>query len=491
MAALQLSDLKDYDDVAALLGTTSKKLVWWLYRSHDSYRYRSFEIPKRRGGTRRIDAPIKAIGDMQRALATALAPYHKPYPSAQAYIKGRSIVDNARKHRSARWILNVDLANFYGSISFARVLGLLKSHPFNVDPRMAAVLAQLATNGSVLPQGAPSSPLISNLIAHRLDKQLTLLAKRLRCQYSRYADDLTFSSRSPDVPSALVTDPRVGRVEVGPGLRAAIHGNGFEINQEKCWISRSWQRRIVTGIQVDTQVRVPSRYYRNLRAAVRQARLDPNACVEHFRTHRTGKNPSFNVDIASILRGKVEFVGMVEGETSARYQDLLHEYYRAFPTIKRTKKMLNSQDRYDLFICHSSADKDTWVRPLVDLLRVRGIACWYDESNIGLGQSIPAKINDGLRRSDALIAFVTRSFLKKDWALSEVGALLYREIQRKTTEVIPVVAGGSEVFEQYSDELPFMAQKKAMSVDAPADLPGLADDLAEFVTSRRPTSGTK
>jgi len=158
-------------------------------------RYKTFTIKKKRGGDRTIEAPGLKLLVIQQRLAKLIASVVSPRPSAHGFQKDRSIVTNARQHCSPqkRFIFNIDLKEFFPSITFPRVKGLFASAPFGFPPNVAVILAHLCCYRGRLPQGAPTSPLISNLICRPLDYKMQVLAKDCRATYTRYCDDITFS----------------------------------------------------------------------------------------------------------------------------------------------------------------------------------------------------------------------------------------------------------------------------------------------------------
>ena len=154
-----------------------------------------FEIARRAGRPPRvIHAPIKPIKQIQRVLADALTDCYEPKPHVHGFTPGRSPISGARYHQRQEWVLRVDLADFFPSINFGRVRGLFMGFPFEYEPRVATVLAQICCHQNQLPHGAPTSPIVSNLICRGLDADLARLARRERCFFTRYADDLSFSS---------------------------------------------------------------------------------------------------------------------------------------------------------------------------------------------------------------------------------------------------------------------------------------------------------
>src|SRR5205814_3311637 len=119
------------------------------------------------------------------------------------FIPARSILTNAKPHLRQKFVLNVDLKDFFPTINFGRVRGVLIAKPYCLLPHIATYIARICCRDNALPQGAPTSPIISNMICSRLDRQLLRLARQYRCVYTRYADDLTFSTSMPRFPGAL------------------------------------------------------------------------------------------------------------------------------------------------------------------------------------------------------------------------------------------------------------------------------------------------
>ena len=168
--------MKDKRDVASLLDVPYSTLFYHLYIFPEDKRYVQFGIPKRSGNTRLISAPVSPLKLVQGKLNQVLQAVYKPKPSSHGYIQGRSILTNARPHAGRRFVLNLDLANFFPSINFGRVRGLFLARPFSLPPEVATVLAQICCYKKQLPQGAPTSPIVSNMIARSLDNALQQLA---------------------------------------------------------------------------------------------------------------------------------------------------------------------------------------------------------------------------------------------------------------------------------------------------------------------------
>jgi hypothetical protein len=269
-----LRDAKKLEDVAKLLGFKPSGLSFVLYRLPDSKKYTSFEVPKRGGGKRQIRAPEARLSLLQRQLATLLTDCleelkkEKPPRRALAhgFEKGRSIITNAQLHKRRRYVFNLDLADFFPSINFGRVRGFfLKDKSFKLKPPVATVLAQIACFENELPQGSPCSPVISNLIGHVLDGRLARIAKTHKCTYSRYADDITFSTSRRDFPPEIAV-PKAGAAwQVSDELRARIKDAGFEINDKKSRMQFRDSRQVTTGLMVNEKVNIRQEYFRAAR----------------------------------------------------------------------------------------------------------------------------------------------------------------------------------------------------------------------------------
>lgn len=267
----RFEELRTRRDVAKLLEVPLQTLIWHLYRYPEHRRYRSFIVRKSDGTSRQIDAPRTTIKLLQRKLLCALSLVYKPSRAVAGFVTGRGIRRNAEVHRSKNWCLNVDLSDFFPSIHFGRVRGMLMAKPYEIGEEAATTIAQLACWKGMLPQGSPCSPILANMICGRLDAQLLRLARGFRCDYSRYADDLTFSTNRKMFPEALATNVFDGeRVTcvVGPALESAVSGNGFTLKTSKSRLRGYWQRQEVTGVVVNTRLAVTREYLRALRAAL-------------------------------------------------------------------------------------------------------------------------------------------------------------------------------------------------------------------------------
>jgi hypothetical protein len=262
-------------DVAKILGFTSKGLSYILYKIPPDKKYRTFTIPKKTGGTRTIQAPGTHLALLQERLAENLydcvAEIQRENPrywiASHGFQKNKTIVSNAAMHKRRRFVFNVDIENFFGSINFGRVRGFfIRDKAFSLHPTVATIIAQIACHENALPQGSPCSPVISNFIGNILDLRLIALARDARCTYTRYADDLTFSTNEMLFPSEIAVNIRGSEWIIGEKLRREIENAGFTLNDRKTRMSLRRSRQTVTGLVVNAKPNISQDYWRYVRA---------------------------------------------------------------------------------------------------------------------------------------------------------------------------------------------------------------------------------
>ncbi|MES2342392.1 MAG: reverse transcriptase domain-containing protein [Pseudomonadota bacterium] len=326
-ALAKLQKIKTKEQLAQLLGVDyGKHLVYYLYRIHPLNRYKSFEITKKGGGTRQISAPNTGLAQVQRRLSAILYDIYSPRQGAHGFLRGQSIYTNASQHRRQRFVLNIDLEQFFPSINFGRVRGLFMSPPYSLNSTVSTLLAQICCHDNYLPQGAPTSPIVSNMICGRLDANLKSLAKEHGAFYTRYADDITFSCNGAKFPEALgyhswVDEKRVSNV--GEELGAAISANGFSINNKKTRLLTKGDRQVVTGLVVNKSVNVPRKYIRNLRAALHAWRTHGLAAAQQeFEGRLGGKAGDVARSLPRVLMGRIQYVGYIRGYGDGLYKKL-------------------------------------------------------------------------------------------------------------------------------------------------------------------------
>jgi RNA-directed DNA polymerase len=319
--------MQNREDVAKLLEITVKQLNFHLYVLPPGKRYKTFTIPKKNGTTRKISAPASPIKIIQRKLKQVLDAVYNPKPSTHGFVIGRSIVSNARIHKKRRYVLNIDLENYFPTIHFGRVRGMFMGNPYYLNDEVSTILAQICCHERVLPQGAPTSPIISNMICARLDAKLQQLAKEHQCTYSRYADDITFSTNRSKFPSALALLSDIGQVKIGNELSFVIQENGFQINSKKTRLQLRQQRQEVTGLTVNRYPNVQRRYIKQIRGILHAwKKYGRDSTALRYYEHHTGfkyADPQkYRPSFTRIVYGKIEFIGMVKGKNSPTYRSL-------------------------------------------------------------------------------------------------------------------------------------------------------------------------
>jgi RNA-directed DNA polymerase len=322
-------------NVADLLGLPLNKLTWWVWALSPDRRYRTFEIARRSSDVPRvISAPIKPIKDIQRRLAHTLTDIYDPPPQVHGFVRGKDPRSNAQAHPGQHWVLRADIEDFFGMINFGRVRGLFMSHPFDYPHEVATLLAQVCCHRNQLPQGAPTSPIVSNLICRGLDKDLARLAAIEHCYFTRYADDLCFSTDRRRFPSALAT-LEAGETSPGGRLESVVEEHGFKLNLAKTKLTESSQRQRITGLVVNSKVNVSRDYVRSLRNLIHiWNRFGEGDAREAFARHEPRLNwppgkpePEF----AFVIRGRVEHVGYVRGDHDPVYLNLVSRLADADP----------------------------------------------------------------------------------------------------------------------------------------------------------------
>ena len=198
----KIQNIKSLDDLADFIGSETKYISYYLYKCPDEKKYKVHQIPKKKGGFREISSPANGLKIIQRNLNSVLLKIYDEFitKSVHGFVLKKSIVSNASKHIHRRFLLNIDLKDFFPSVHFGRIKGLFQHEPFNLNDFSSTSLANLCCFKGVLPQGAPTSPILTNFVCYKLDKQLIKLATENKCKYTRYADDIIFSTNLKEFP---------------------------------------------------------------------------------------------------------------------------------------------------------------------------------------------------------------------------------------------------------------------------------------------------
>jgi len=318
-----------------------KALTYYANPALSKKRYSSFTIKKKSGADRTIHAPVKGLKSILRALNFVLQCIYKPHEAATGFVVNKSIVDNAKKHVGQHYVFNMDLKDFFHSFDLYRVkFGLLKevfgiynlakyrkSNPvdYKIKEELAYLLACLCTHPfdvdgqiqTVLPQGSPTSPTITNILCKKLDHRLSGLAKRFGINYTRYADDITFSS------SHNVYNNPIFKEEL---KRIIEEDQKLIINPKKTRLQKAGYRQEATGLIVNEKVNVRRRYVKQIRMWIYYwEKYGYEKASDIFsRDYITGKGhvKSGTAKLLNVLDGKLEYLKMVKGVEDGTYVKL-------------------------------------------------------------------------------------------------------------------------------------------------------------------------
>jgi retron-type reverse transcriptase len=279
--------------LARRLELPPRRLAFVLW--HDPQPYREIRIRKRDGRERLLHAPSSARKFVQRRLLRRVLDRQAPVATAHGFVKRRDIFTGARHHVGQPLVIRIDLEDFFPSISAARVGGVFKSLGF--EGAAVRMLVMLCTHEGRLPQGAPTSPSLANLVCRRLDRRLWKLARRNGYRYTRYADDITLSG-----PLSMK--------KVLPLVRRIIAEEGFVIAEHKTRLMRWGRRQEVTGLVVNRRLSVPRYRRRWIRAIVHNVKKNGLAAENRYRL------PRFREFIA----GNAAFIARSHPDEAARLQ---------------------------------------------------------------------------------------------------------------------------------------------------------------------------
>ena len=320
--------LKSRQELAAWLGITDRRLRFLLYVLGPSKSYASFEVKKRDGGIRLIDAPSPALKKIQHKLLNVLTELAIPSSIAKGYVRGFSTIDHAYLHRRRRHIILADLENFFPTITFQRIRGALLAKPFTLEKQVATCVAQLCCKDGSLPQGAPTSPVLSNLICRSLDRKILWLANRHRFTVSRYADDICFSSDKREIPPSFVVCVD-GQFFPGQALASAIESSGFSLNIKKFKVKGKSDQQLVTGLVVNDGAALPRKWRRQLRTILHL--LENNSAERTTEIVNAWATPSASRkgfgSIEQVVRGKTYFAQHIDKRCNRKFSESIYRRY--------------------------------------------------------------------------------------------------------------------------------------------------------------------
>lgn len=441
--------LNSLDELCNLLGVKKGHLLYICYKRSDDLKYQSFEMRKKRGGFRKIDSPQKGLRVIQKNLAALFEENIGFKSCVQGFIKERGILVNASLHKKSDWVLNVDIKDFFGSISFGRVRAVFIAKPFEFHPDVATVVAQICCFKNYLPQGAATSPIVANIVASTLDNRILKYIRSQRLIYSRYADDITISAKR--IFPREIAHINDGKTIIGEDLANIFSRARFEINEKKSRLQSKYSRQEVTGLIVNKKINVPAEYKNKLRTAIHHWIGNPAEAERKYYIDVLKLNPEevgLTEDGSKLkhnIYGRLSFLAMVKGKDDPTYIKLILKMAAHDPFPPRFLKQIKAEYKmYDVFLCHASEDKEKIVEPLYQELSKLGIHAFYDAKEIGWGDSLIGVINRALLKSKYVIAVMTDNSVGKAWPQQEINSVLNGDISGGTKRLLPLVCGDKE-----------------------------------------------
>lgn len=285
----------DTKHLSLLIGIAPADLTRMVF-SEDRF-YTHMSIPKKRGGQRELDIPSMELKYVQRWILDNVLYRIRISDCAVGFCEGKSIIDNAKRHLNQHSVITVDIKDFFPSTTFEKVYRIFSYYGYTNE--VSFILAKLCTFRGRLPQGSPASPYISNIVCLKMDARLNALAKTYEAVYSRYADDLTFSSKK-DAKSIV------------KAVEQIVNDEGYDINAEKTRIAYPHQRQEVTGLIVNgAKIRIAKSYKRKL---YQELYYCSKFGVSNHMS-KVGCNKAFYKEH---VYGKIYFVNMVEPEEAKK-----------------------------------------------------------------------------------------------------------------------------------------------------------------------------
>ena len=324
LARLGLPDFQNPVQLAEWIGIPVGKLAWLVHRCEEGQRpadprsahYHFRWLKKRKGGYRLIEAPKSLLKSVQQKILREILDLIPVHSACHGFVMRRSIVTNAQPHTGKRVVVKLDLENFYTTVCHSRVVAIFRSLGYS---REAAIwLAGLTTaaippgldvpqdnlallsayRGRHLPQGAPTSPTLANLSAFSLDLRLSGLSRTFKAQYTRYADDLTFSGSQKFLHSLPTFLQLVSKI---------ITSERFRLHPGKRQVLRNNQQQKVTGVVVNTRVNVDRDEYDRVKALLH------NCIHRGVSTQNHDQRPDFAQHVLGRI-GHIKHLNPVRGE---------------------------------------------------------------------------------------------------------------------------------------------------------------------------------
>lgn len=296
----------------------NSKYLYHLSITKDK-RYKEFNISKKSGKKRKIESPDELLKRVQKLINFLLQVIFEPYShySSNGFLFGKGIIRNAKPHINKNYVLNLDIKDFFPSINFRRVKVVLELNPFNLKDdreRISFLIANICTYKNHLPQGVPTSPILSNIVTQRLDRNLTKECVNLNIKYTRYADDLTFSSNQNILNPSFIKK-----------VKQIVKYENFELNNDKTRLQTSMQRQQVTGLIVNEKLNVKREYLQKVRAMLNNwDKGGLNYAEQIFKNHQPIEKIEY--PFKNVLLGHISFIKQIKGAENNVSIKLIEKY---------------------------------------------------------------------------------------------------------------------------------------------------------------------
>ena len=410
---MKLKEVKTRQDLATYIGLPLRYLTYVLYEKNTAEMYRTFEIPKKSGGSRKISAPNSELNEILKKFSVKLYKELKQIRKenninqnvSHGFEEGKYFITNASNHTSKKCLLNVDLEDFFGSIHFGRVRGYFnKNKHFDLPIEIATMIAQLTCFNKCLPQGAPTSPVISNLICSIIDTRIAKLSRKFRLNYTRYVDDLSFSTNDYKF--------ELNHERFLLDLEKIITDSGFKINKNKIRFNDKFHRHEVTGIIVNKKVNIRRDYYRENRALAHTYYKTGEVLIN-------GKKGTFEQ-----LEGRFSFINQITKYNNKNDKNTKHDAFNLNGVEREYQKLLAYKYYFNL------------IQPLIvtegktDSLYIKAAL-----KNMYTEYTMLIQRENGIDDFDYLFSFLNRTRrLRYFFDLSENGAHTFKNIYQVYSE---------------------------------------------------------
>lgn len=380
--------------LAVLLGVSSKELSYTIYKIPDSKKYSRFCISKKNGASRHILAPCDSLKWLQSRLLDILYECEDDLAAASGrssnlhygFRRDANIYENAYQHRQKRYVLNLDISDYFDQFNFGRVRGFfIKDRDFALKNDVATVIAQIACFDNKLPQGSPCSPHIANLISKFFDIRMARFLRPLGCTYSRYADDITISTNMRDFPSDVAvedTNCSQGWI-ISDVLQDIFSRAGFSINSSKVRMSVPQSRQMVTGLVVNHRPNVTREFYLKTRAMCNSLFKTGSFSVpeivpgfsDNCSSEEQGKEElAVGPDLMRVLEGRISYIHYIREKWDLRsirekqddptqFWKMLRDFYIFKYFIGSNRPIIITEGPSDIFYVKSAIRQSTLPHP--------------------------------------------------------------------------------------------------------------------------------